>query len=133
MNKEDFKFCPKCKSNTILIFEDCSVVECQNLNCCCVFNKIAYLEFLEYWEKLDHSLDIQWEKLRKKGKELGFDYSCGFEYIDAVGYSWEPEYGIYIGSYSNSELKDTKGKEPESWTEKEKKKLKRIDEKWNLP
>lgn len=92
MNKEDLKFCPKCRTNSILMFEDQSIVECQNLNCGCIFHKEAYLEFLEYWEKLDHSLDVQWEKLRKQGKALGFDYSGGFEYLDAIGYSWDNKY-----------------------------------------
>ena len=128
MNKEDFRFCPKCKTNSIFIIENSKFVECQNLNCLARFSKKDYLAFLTFWEKLDHSLDEDFDKLVEHGKKLGFISPNTSElfHIDAVDYSWDSEHEIYRGGlYLKPELKDTEGKEPESWTEKKEKKDKK--------
>ncbi len=78
---------------SIAILEDGNYVQCQNLNCCVIFQKESYLEFLEFWDRLDHSLDDQWEKLGEYGKKLGFDYPDRSElfHLDAVGCSFDSE------------------------------------------
>lgn len=82
--EEDLKYCPKCNTVSISIFKQ--FVQCQNLNCLSIFRKKDYLKFLEYWENLDHSLDVIWEKLKINGKKIGLDYSNDFENIEEIGY-----------------------------------------------
>ena len=121
MDKEDFKYCPKCQTNhSILMFDDCNIVECQNLNCSAIFRKKEYLKFLEFWDNLNHTLDEDFDRLVEHSKKLGFDMPTRSElfHIDAVGYSLYSKDGIYQRIYSPSELKDTEGEIPESWTEK---------------
>ena len=117
----EFDKCPKCgEEHSILIFDDQDIVECQNLNCSAIYRKKEYLEFLEFWEKLDHSLDEDFDKLIGHGKKLGFSSPNTSElfYIDAVAYSFDSENEIYRGHYSYIEHEDPE-KEPEYWTVKE--------------
>lgn len=109
LNKEDFKYCPKCKTqHSILMFDDCDIVECQNLNCSVIFNKKDYLKFLEFWEKLNHSLDKDFDKLVEHGKKLGFDCPNTSElfHLDAVAYSWDSELDKLEEELDQSENKE---------------------------
>ena len=119
-NKVVLKYCPECKTESILVAtlqrstgvniykpnDPClltnqELVKCQNLNCHSLFRKKDYLEFLESWEKLDHSLDEQYDKLVEKGKKFGFDSPDTSElfHLDAVAYSFDS------GSESREEQK----------------------------
>ena len=126
--KGELKYCPKCKTNSISILKNQELVECQNLNCCSLFRKKDYLEFLEFWEKLDHSLDEQFDRLKEDGEKMGFDSPDTSElfHLDAVGYSFDSEYELYRAKYSLRILRDTEGEMPEDWTEKKEKKNKEV-------